>query len=170
MLLDYLVFGLVVLFILIGLVGVVVPVLPGVLLIWLAVLFYAWYDGFAQMTPWLFAFISLIALVTGTADIWMSLLGAKTGGASSRSMVYGVVGALLGFALGSLVIIGGLVGALAGYMGGILWSEYRKHEDWSLAWKAALGGLAGWGVATAVQLGGGLLILLLFLGRLYGFF
>jgi uncharacterized protein len=170
MFLDYLVFGIVVLFILIGLVGVIVPVLPGVLLIWLAVLVYGWYDGFSQITPWLFAFISLIALVTGTSDIWMSLLGAKTGGASKRSMLYGVAGSILGFAIGSLFIVGGLIGALAGYMGGILWSEHQKHQDWSLAWKAALGGLAGWGVATAVQLGGGLFILILFLGRLYGLF
>lgn len=170
MFVDYLVFGLVIFFILVGLVGVIVPVLPGVLLIWLAVLVYGFYDGFAQLTPALFAFISLIALITGTADIWMSLLGAKTGGASRRSMLYGVAGALLGFALGTLVVVGSLVGALAGYMGGILWSEYRKHQDWSLAWKAALGGLAGWGVATAVQLGGGLFILLLFVGRIYGLF
>jgi uncharacterized protein len=158
-------FGFTVGFIVLGLIGVIVPILPGMILIWLALLLYAILTDFAAINPFIFALLTLIALVTGTADIWLSLLGARTGGASARSMVYGVIGSVAGFLLGSFFIIGGLFGALLGYALGILLSEYQKNQDWNLALKASLGGLAGWGVATAVQLGGGLLILLIFVWR-----
>jgi uncharacterized protein len=164
-----LLFGLAVGFIVLGLIGVVVPILPGILLIWLTILVYAFLTGFQAITPFSFFILSLIALVTGTADIWMSLLGAKTGGASRRSVLYGILGSLVGFVAGSIFIIGGLVGAVAGYALGILLGEYQKRRDWNLALKASLGGLAGWGLATMLQLGGGILILLIFVWRVLAF-
>lgn len=164
-----LLFGLSVAFIIIGLIGVILPVLPGVLLIWLAVLFYAMMAGFEAINPFVFAILTIIALVTGTSEIWMSLLGAKTGGASWRAMIYGVLGSFVGFVIGTLFIVGGLIGAVGGYALGILLGEYQKHQDWNIAIKASVGGLAGWGVATAVQLGGGLLILIIFVWRVLTF-
>jgi uncharacterized protein len=164
-----LLFGLTVGFIVIGLIGVIVPVLPGVLLIWLAILLYAVLTGFQAISPLAFAILTVIGLVTGTADLWMSLLGAKQGGASRRAMIYGVIGSVVGFLAGMVFIIGGLFGALAGYALGILLGEYQKHRDWNIALKASIGGLAGWGLATAVQLGGGLLMLIIFVWRVLTF-
>ena len=45
----------------------------------------------------------------------------------------------------------------------VLLGQYQKQRDWNLAIKASLGGLAGWGIATVLQLGGSLLILALFI-------
>jgi uncharacterized protein len=164
-----LLFGLAVAFMVLGLIGVIVPILPGILLIWLAILVYAFLTGFQAISPFSFFLLSLIALVTGTSDIWMSLLGAKTGGASRRAVLYGVLGSLVGFLAGTIFIIGGLFGALAGYALGILLGEYQKHRDWNLALKASVGGLAGWGLATILQLGGGILLLLIFVWRVLTF-
>ena len=163
-LLEAIVFGLAVVFILIGIVGVVVPILPGVLLVWLTVLAYAIVEGFNSIDWVTFIIITFIALVTGTADIWMALFGAKSGGASLLSMIYGVIGALIGFfVLGAIApIVGGLFGGILGYSIGVLLGQYQKQRDWNLALKASLGGLAGWGIATFIQLGGSLLILVLF--------
>ncbi|UCG23521.1 MAG: DUF456 domain-containing protein [Chloroflexota bacterium] len=163
-LLQAFLFGLAVVFLLIGIVGVIVPVLPGILLIWLTVLAYAILDGF-QSIDWItFTIITLIALATGTADIWMSLFGSKRGGASFLSMVYGVVGAIIGFFALSFVapLIGSLFGGILGYSAGVLLGEYQKQRDWNLAIRASLGGLAGWGVATVIQFSGGMLILAIF--------
>ncbi len=157
-------FGLAVAFILIGIVGVIVPILPGILLIWLTVLAYAILEGF-QSIDWItFTVITLIALGTGTADIWMSLFGSKTGGASFLSMVYGLVGAIIGvFALSIVApLVGSLFGGILGYSAGVLLGEYQKQRDWNLAIRASVGGLAGWGVATVVQFSGGMLILAIF--------
>lgn len=163
-LLEAFLFGLAVAFILIGIIGVIVPILPGILLIWLSVLAYAIFEGFESIDPITFVFITLIAILTGTADIWMALFGAKTGGASVLSMIYGVIGALVGFiVLGAIApIIGSLFGGILGYSAGVLLGQYQKQRDWNLAFKASLGGLAGWGVATIIQLGGALAILALF--------
>jgi uncharacterized protein YqgC (DUF456 family) len=143
-------------FIVLGLIGTIVPMIPGSLLIWVAVLIYVLVNGMASVGWLAFLIISLIALVAGTADLWMPLLGAKTVGASMRAMVYGTIGAIVG------TFFAPLLGTLIGYAGGILLGEYQTRGDWQEALKASLGGLAGWGLATAVQLGGGILILIIF--------
>jgi len=163
-LLEAIIFGLTVAFILIGVIGVVIPILPGILLVWLSVLIYAIFEGFSAIDPLTFGFITLIAIVAGTADIWMALFGAKTGGASVISMIYGIVGAVIGFfVVGAIApIIGSLFGGIIGYSAGVLLGQYQKQRDWNLAIKASLGGLAGWGVATILQLGASFLILAIF--------
>ena len=126
---------------------------------WVAVLIYVLVNGMASLGWLVFIIITLIALATGTADLWMPLLGAKSVGASGRGLVYGMIGAVIG------TFIAPLIGTLIGYAGGILLGQYQKSRDWQEALKASLGGLAGWGLATAVQLGGGLLILAIFVIR-----
>lgn len=154
--LDSLSFGLAVVFIVIGLVGTVVPLLPGILLIWLTILVYAILTGFTAVTPLGFTVLTLIALVTGTSDLWMSLLGARTGGASRRALLFGIAGAIIG------TFVLPLFGTIIGYALGVLLGEYQKRGDWDAALRAGLSGLAGWGIATAIQLGGGLLMLAIF--------
>jgi len=109
-------FGLVVAFIVLGLIGTVIPMIPGSLLIWVAVLIYVLVNGMASIGWFVFIIITLIALATGTADLWMPLLGAKTVGTSGRGLVYGVIGAIIG------TLIAPLIGTLIGYAGGCLWA------------------------------------------------
>ena len=159
-------FGVAVVFLLVGLAGVVVPLLPGTLLLWLTVAVYAVAErlnGFAAIDPVTFAVITLIALVTGLSDLWLPLLGAKVTGSSPRSLVYGVAGGILG----TFVIP--LLGSIIGYVVGILVGEYRRYGDWNKALRAGWGGLAGWGIATIIQLGGGLIILILFVWQVLAY-
>lgn len=156
---------------LVGLFGIVVPILPGTILIWLAVLAYALAESF-QAIDWVtFVVLTLIALVTGTADIWLALLGAKTGGASGWTFVYGMVGGIVGFFLfGTILpIVGNLFGGIIGYALGILFGQYQKHGDWNLALKASLGGIIGWGVATIVQFAGGILMMGIFIWQVLSY-
>lgn len=154
--LESITFGLAVAGLVVGLVGTIIPLVPGTLLVWLVVLLYGLATDFSSISMTAFVVITLIALVTGTADIWMPLLGSRKTGAGGRSMVYGVIGAIVGtFALP-------LLGTIIGYALGILLGEFQTHRDWNLAFKSSLGGIAGWGLATAVQLGGALLILIIF--------
>lgn len=159
LLLDSLTFGLVVAFIAFGLVGIVVPMIPGTLLIWIAILVYELINSFSALGVPVFAMITVLALVTGLADVWMPLVGAKAVGASKRALLLGALGSLIG------TFIAPLLGTIAGYAVGILIGEYHKRGDWREAFRASVGGVAGWGVSTAVQLGGGLLILAIFLWK-----
>jgi uncharacterized protein len=153
--------GFVIVILLFGLVGTFIPLVPGVLLMWLTILIYAWSEGFTAVSTPSFIVISLIALVTGTSDIWLTLFGAKKGGASVRSMLTGLLGAVIG----SFVFP--IVGTIAGYIGGVLLGEYWRHGDWEIAKKAGLGGLAGFGIASLIQFIGGIFMLFIFLWQLF---
>lgn len=148
----------VVLAFIIGLVGTIVPVIPGLLLIWLGALGYAWIVvGFDVFSPWVFALITLIALVAGTSNIWLAALGAKTTGASWRTLLVGFIGGIAGTFLIPIPILG----TILGYAGGLVLSEYVRQGEMRPALRAAFGGMVGWGVSTAVQLAGGVIMILL---------
>lgn len=170
-LLDAIAFGVAIAFMLIGLIGILVPILPGILLIWLTALAYAIVDGF-QAIDWItFILLTIIAIITGTADLWLSLLGAKTGGAAKRAMFLGVIGGVLGFFLlgAVLPVVGNLFGGIIGYAIGVLLGQYQKFEDWNVALKASIGGVVGWGIATVVQLAGGVLMIVIFIWQVLSY-
>lgn len=170
-LLDAIAFGVAIAFMLIGLIGILVPILPGILLIWLTALAYAIVDGF-QAIDWItFTLLTIIAIITGTADLWLSLLGAKTGGAAKRAMFLGVIGGVLGFFLlgAVLPVVGNLFGGIIGYAIGVLLGQYQKFQDWNVALKASIGGVVGWGIATVVQLAGGVLMIVIFIWQVLSY-
>ena len=153
-------FGLAVFFIFLGIVGVFIPIVPGTLLIWLTVVVYAVVErinGFAAVDWVTLTALTLIALVTGLAEFWLPLLGTKVRGSSRRAIVFGIVGGIVGtFALP-------LLGTIVGYALGVLLGEYHKLRDWDRALRASLNAVASWGVATAIELGGALLMLFIFI-------
>ncbi len=149
-------FGAAILFMIIGLVGVIVPILPGTILIWLVVIVYALVAGVESIGWSALIILNIIGLFAGTADLWLPFLGAKATGASKRSMFLGAVGLIAG------TMVMPIVGTVVGYMFGILLGEYQKEQDWNKAIHAALGGVAGWGIATIIQLGGGVLMIIIF--------
>lgn len=170
-LLDAIAFGVAVAFMLIGLIGILVPILPGILLIWLTILAYAIVDGF-QAIDWItFTLLTIFAIITGTADLWLSLLGAKTGGAAKRAMFLGAIGGVLGFFLlgAVLPVVGNLFGGIIGYAIGVLLGQYQKFQDWNVALKASIGGVVGWGIATVVQLAGGVLMTVIFIWQVLSY-
>jgi hypothetical protein len=168
LLLQTISFGVAVLFILVGLVGVVLPVLPGTLLVWLSVFFFYLVEralGFAAIDPISFGVITVLALVAGTSDIWLPLLGSRRGGSSKRAMAAGLLGGLIGTFLLPIPLLGTVVG----YAAGVLLGEYQKHGDWDKALRAGAGGLAGWGLATVLQLVTGFIILIIFVWQVVAF-
>ena len=166
LLLQSLTFGVAVFFILLGIVGIIIPILPGSFLVWLTVFLYALLErgnGFAAIDPLSFAVITLLALVTGLADLWLPVLGARASGSSKRSVLLGFLGSLIG------TFIFPLVGTILGYAAGVLLGEYHKRGDWDLAVRAAVGGITSWGIATLLQLGGAVLILIIFVWQVLAY-
>jgi uncharacterized protein YqgC (DUF456 family) len=155
-LLEALSFGIAVAFMLVGVAGIIVPILPGMLLVWLTLLAYAWITDFAVITWWMFAILTLVALVTGLSNIWLPYLGAKKTGAAKRAIFLGFVGGIIG------TFIMPLVGTVIGYALGIILGELLKHRDLRQAIKASIGGVAGWTISTVVELAGALTIILVF--------
>ena len=159
MIIDTLISGLIILSMIVGLIGVIVPIIPGIFMVWLGVFIYVWHFGFDVISIGLFIFITLIVLIAGTSDLWLPIFGAQKAGAAKRTIITGFVGAIVG----SLLIPIPILGTIIGYALGILLGEYHKRRDWDQAWVASKGGLAGWGIATIIQLVACILIILIFM-------
>jgi uncharacterized protein YqgC (DUF456 family) len=141
---------------LVGLIGTVLPVIPGTALIFLAALVYALLDGLGSIGWPTLAILGVLTIVATTADIWASSVGAKVGGASGWSVVVGLLSGLVGFALFTLP------GAIVGAILGVLVTEIVRLRDWRQALKAGGGWVIGWALSTVVQLGIGLVMVAIF--------
>ena len=98
-----------------GLAGTVVPVLPGILLVFGGLLLAAWADGFRHVGAVGLSIIGVLALLAFAADFVASLLGAKRVGASPLALAGAAAGGIVGVFLGIPgLIFGPFVGAVAG--------------------------------------------------------
>jgi uncharacterized protein len=132
--------------ILIGLFGVVVPVLPGLLFVWLGTAGTLLLHR-ADTTGWLVAGFLTILFVLGTAaTIWLPARTGRQGGASPRSFVLAGVGGVLGFFL--LPVLGFVVGALAG----LLIGEQRRLGEWDAARTSTGRVLRAYGIGVILEL------------------
>jgi uncharacterized protein len=141
----------------VGVVGTLVPLLPGLLLVWGAGLVYGLAEGFGAVGVVAFTLMTLMALA-GVAAGWMVPQRAAGRAGASRSSVWlGVVGAIVGFF--AIPVVGVAVGGLAGlYLG-----ELRRTQDATTAWRATWATLVGFGVASLVQFGLGMAMALTWL-------
>ncbi len=140
---------------LVGLLGLIVPLFPGLVVMWLAALGYGVVSGFTPLGVILFVVITLLMLAGSLVDNVLMGAGARKGGASWGTILValaaGVAGTLLFPPLGGI-----LAAPLA-----ILLLEYVRQGDLRQAWRA-LGGLAtGWGLSFLVRLGMGVLMMIL---------
>ncbi len=141
---------------LVGLIGIVLPAIPGTILIFLAALGYGLLDHF-QAVGWpTLVSLGVLTIAATTADLWAGSAGAKMGGASGWSIVLGLIGGFVGLILFSLP------GAIAGAILAVLLVEMIRVRNWKQALKAGGGWLAGWVLSTAFQLGIGLTMVAIF--------
>jgi uncharacterized protein YqgC (DUF456 family) len=148
---------------LVGLFGLVVPIFPGLVIIWLAALGYGVVAGFGTLGGILFALITLIMAAGAVLDNVLMGAKAREAGASWESIAVG----LLAGVVGTIVFppIGGLIAAPLG----ILLMEYYKSQDVDKALKATRGLALGCGWAFVLRFGlGALMIGLWAAWSLYG--
>lgn len=101
--------------VLVGLAGLVLPVLPGIVLVFAGLVVGAWADGFSRVGAWGIAIIGVLAAVAFAVDFLASLLGAKRVGASGLALAGAGLGAFVGLLFGVPgLILGPFIGAVAG--------------------------------------------------------
>ncbi|MGC9333273.1 MAG: DUF456 domain-containing protein [Anaerolineae bacterium] len=140
----------------VGIMGTVLPVLPGTILILLGALVYAVVEGFQSVGWPTLVVMGLLTALATSADVWASSVGARVGGASGWSVLLGLAGGLMGLFLFSLP--GAVIGALLG----VLLTEMMRVRNWRKALRAGGGWLLGWLLSTVVQLGAGLVMVVIF--------
>lgn len=130
--------------VIIGLIGVVMPALPGHMLILAGLIVGAWANGFTRVGVWTLVVLGIIALASYGVDFVAVALGAKKLGASPRAMTGAALGTLAGLFFGLPgVIVGPFVGAVIG--------ELTTHRDFTKAGKAGVAAWIGFAIGTAVK-------------------
>lgn len=130
---------------LLGLVGMVLPLLPGAPLLFAGFLLAAWAENFQYIGSGTLIALGVMAALTYGVDIAATAFGAKRFGASPRAAVGAALGTLFGLALGFVgVLVGPFVGALIG--------ELTAHKNLRAAGRAGVGASLGLAIGAAVKL------------------
>jgi uncharacterized protein len=128
-----------------GIVGVVVPVLPGALLAWAAIAVWAFAVGSA--TGW--AVLAVATLVIGGAQVVKVLVPGRRlrdAGVPRRSIAAGVVLAVVGF------FVIPVVGLFIGFPLGVYVEERRRLGGHEAAWRSTLEALRALGLSIVIEL------------------
>ena len=147
-----------VLVMLVGIIGAVVPGLPGSSLILGAILVWGLVSGFSELGWALGAAIAVLLLSVGI-DFLGAYLGAQQAGASRWGQTGAVIGFIFGFLgfLPALPFGGPLLGILIGPLLGAMIGEFLYRQDLEfearikLAFRAALGIVVGTFVGNLIQ-------------------
>jgi uncharacterized protein YqgC (DUF456 family) len=103
------------LLVLIGLIGALVPVLPGPVLVFAGLLLASWADDFARVGPATLAILALLTVAVYVVDFLAGAYGVEKTGASRRAVLGAVVGTVVGLFFGLAgLILGPFVGAVLG--------------------------------------------------------
>ena len=145
----------VVLLVLVGLAGTLLPVLPGVPLVFAGLLLAAWIDGFAH-TGWpVLLVLALLTLLSVVVDVAASSIGAKRAGAGRAAMLGAAIGTLVGLFFGLPgLLIGPFLGAAAG--------QLLVGQDLAGAGRAGMGAWIGLLLGSLAKLALGLGMVLIF--------
>lgn len=128
----------------IGIAGVVLPAIPGSVLLIAGAVLVGWAEHFQRVSGWTVAICAAIGALIWVVDLAAGVLGARAFGASRWAVVGAGVGVFVGLFLGIPgVILGPAVGAIA--------FEYVKNPDFTRAAKAGFGAFLGFVLGSAVK-------------------
>ncbi len=105
-----------------GFVGSLLPLLPGVPLLFSGLLLAAWEQGFSKVSVLTMVVIGVLGVAAWAVDFFGSMVTAKKAGASKQAMWGVAIGAVLG-------IFGGIPGLILGPAIGAIVGELIAHQD-----------------------------------------
>jgi hypothetical protein len=143
---------------LLGLVLLIVPIFPGITVIWAAALIYGFITGFDTLGIIVLVLITLGMIAGISADNVLMGAGARRGGASWLTIIVALIAGIAGTIL--LPPIGGLIAIPIA----IFLLELLRVREWRGAWKATRGLALGWGLSFLVRFGIGLIMIAIWLG------
>jgi len=135
-----------------GLAMLLLPILPGLWVMWLAALVYAIVTGFGTTAIIFMVIITILTVVGGLMDNILMGANARVSGASWLSIAVALVGAIVGSIL--LPPLGGLLFAVIG----IFAVEYFRIKDWRKALESTKGLALGCGWGVIARFGFGVLV------------
>src|SRR5262245_32617964 len=117
-----------------GLIGVILPALPGTALVFAGLLLAAWADDFMRVGVVTIVLLGIVTVATYFVDVIMMTLGMSRLGATRRAMAGAAIGTLAG-------LFFGLPGLIVGPFAGAVVGELTSQRDLVRAGRA---GIAAW--------------------------
>jgi len=146
----------------VGLIGIVLPALPGTILIFAGLLLAASADGFSRVGAGTLIVIGIVTAASYTVDFVAAAVGAKRLGARPRARAGAALGTLLGLLFGLPgLIIGPFVGAVLG--------ELSVHRDLARAGRAGVAAWVGFAIGMAVKVALACSMIAIFLAAIFLF-
>ena len=146
----------------IGLVGIVVPALPGTVLIFIGLALGAWAEGFARVSIATIVLLGVLAALSYGIDFFAAALGVKRLGASRQAMTGAALGTLFGMVLG-------LPGLIVGPFAGALLGELLVNSNWRRAGRMGLAAWIGFVIGMIAKVAVAFLMIGIFLAALFLF-
>jgi len=152
-----------------GLIGSVLPLVPGPLLIWLGALVWAWENGFEAVGWPTLLVLGILTVLAWGSDLFLTVTLGRRSGVSWKAVASAIVGGLAGGILfgGWIPVLGTVVATVAGGIAGILLAEYVDKRDWSRAVQAARSYILAFFASTLAETLLALLMLALFIWQAF---
>ena len=128
-----------------GILGAVLPALPGAPLSFLGFVLIAWADDFSRVGGWVLLLLGLLTIVVLAVDIASTVFGARRVGASKLALLGATIGAVGG-------IFFGLIGILLAPFFGAVIGELLARRDLLQAGRVGVGTWIGIVIGSAVKL------------------
>lgn len=129
----------------IGIVGTVIPFIPGLALVWLAGAIWAYFDGGDGKHLWLLAAMTLITAFGYAAQFLIPAKAATMDSPPKGTLYIGGVAGLIGFFLIPVI------GAPIGFLFGIYASNLARNGNSSQAWASTMRTAVAFGWAMILQ-------------------
>jgi uncharacterized protein YqgC (DUF456 family) len=129
-----------------GLVGVLIPLIPGPFLIWLAAVGYFVLRGLTWQGGIVLAVLTALMLAGSTTGLWLSSAGARRSGASGCAIAAAALAGLIGFLLFNVI------GAILLPTATVLAIEFMRLHDIGQATRVGRSYLVGWLLSAGVEL------------------
>jgi len=133
-----------ILMIVVGVVGTVLPAIPGAVLVFGGIVLAGWIDDFTRISGWTIGLAAVLTLLAFATDYVAAVLGAKKAGASKLALVGAAIGTIAG-------VFTGFIGLLFMPLLGAALGEFIAQRDLRHAGKVGIATWLGLLVGTAVK-------------------
>jgi len=137
--LEIALFSITLLVMLVGLAGIILPIVPGVPIIFAAALIYALITDFAAISGQTIIIFAILTIVSFLLDWLATVIGVKKLGGSYAGMIGAFIGMIIGLLLPGVGIFGFILTAFIGAFA-FEWLVSKKAQ---VAFKAGLGSFIG---------------------------
>jgi uncharacterized protein len=144
--LDAVLYLLAALLVVAGIVGSILPAMPGLPLVFGGLFLAAWVGEFQQVGWVTLSILGALTLLAMAVDLIASLLGTRRVGASGLAVIGAAVGTVVG-------LFFGIIGLLFGPFAGALIGELLSGRGLQQAARAGLGAWLGFIVGTVAKIG-----------------